>query len=86
MVYWLIQSTQNNSNHKRNTKRGMTGYNWELCKKFKFSKAEKIVYAQARISSRNWNKILWNFEIEIYHRILLGKPILMSIKKNNFFV
>lgn len=34
-----------------------------------------ILYVQRKIYSREWNhKILWDFEIQTYHRFLVGMP------------
>ena len=60
---------------------------WEMCKKFKFDHATKwYMHNPAPVLENVTHKLLWDFNIQIYHLISTRRPDLIRInnKKKKF--
>ena len=55
---------------------------WELCQKSKFDHTNKwYMYNLESVLENETNKVLWNFEIQTDHLILVRQPDLVIVKK-----
>ena len=55
---------------------------WEICKKFKFDHANKwYLHNPAPVRENDTHKLLWNFDIQTDHLILVRRPDLIIINK-----